>query len=94
MVAFNQMWSDINDIVDHNEAPVCISKKSNVFLINKEDDIIFVTKDDFVDFWSKMFLNEEVSKKSIENEVKLLYVYDIVKSLPYVCEKEGVLFLQ
>ncbi|SHI86479.1 hypothetical protein SAMN02745163_00886 [Clostridium cavendishii DSM 21758] len=91
MVAFNKMWKDINEIMDHSEAHGNFDKKQGVFLIKEGEDIVFLTKDDFIDFWSNMLLRDKVDKKSLNNKNKLLYVYDLVKKLPYVNEKDQVL---
>lgn len=94
MVAFKKMWSDVNHLIDQFEASNKINKKNEVFLIGEGENVVFLTKEDFVDFWTSMLLYNRVEKKSINDKNKLLYVYELVKELPYVVENSNVLRLQ
>jgi hypothetical protein len=94
MVAFKKMWSDVNHLIDQYEASKKINKKNEVFLIGEGENLVFLTKEDFVDFWTSMLLYNRVEKNSINGKNKLLYVYELVKELPYVVENSNVLRLQ
>lgn len=97
MVAFKRMWEDVNDMLNKGETlDINIIEKFNSgFTVEDNGDTAFVTKDDFVDFWCNMLYFNEISKSQVmgEERGKAKYIYELVKHLPYVCEKSEVLTL-
>lgn len=97
MVAFKKMWDDVSVILSNDEVKniQIIEKYKSGFVVKDENDTHFVTKDDFVDFWCNMLCFNKVEKDQILNNGKsgLKYVYEIIKTLPYINEKEGILKL-
>ena len=95
MITFKRMWEDVFQILkseNMNEFHI-IKPYSEGFIIEDSDDITFVTKGDFVDFWCQMQYFKEVSINQLtcNKKSKLVYVYDIVKNLPYIEEVSGIL---
>lgn len=97
MVAFNKMWDDVwNILSSDNIQDINITEKfKSGFIVKEKDNVTFITKDDFIDFWSRMQYYNEVSMEqlTLKDEIKLEYVYSIIKKLPYVCETKGILRL-
>ncbi|AKN29777.1 hypothetical protein Ccar_02500 [Clostridium carboxidivorans P7] len=97
MVAFKTMWNDVCGSISNNkiEDIEILEEFKSGFVVKDKEDTHFVTKDDFVDFWCNMLCFNKVEKDSIikEEKQKLKYVYEIVKTLPYINEKEGILRL-
>jgi hypothetical protein len=97
MVAFKKMWDDVSVILSNDEFKdiQIIEKYKSGFVVKDENKTHFVTKDDFVDFWCNMLCFNKVEKDQILNNEKsgLKYVYEIIKTLPYINENEGILKL-
>lgn len=97
MVAFKKMWDDVSVILSNDEFKdiQIIEKYKSGFVVMDENKTHFVTKDDFVDFWCNMLCFNKVEKDQILNNEKsgLKYVYEIIKTLPYINENEGILKL-
>lgn len=97
MVAFKTMWNDVCGSISNSkiEDIEILEEFKSGFVVKDKEDTHFITKDDFVDFWCSMLCFNEVEKDSIlkEGKQKLRYVYEIVKTLPYINEKEGILRL-
>ena len=97
MIAFKKMWEDVRLILSNEEySEIEILEKFNCgFTVKEQDDIIFITRDDFVDFWCKLLYYNELSLEQIleEDKSKLKYIYTIIKQLPYISEKSGVIKL-
>ncbi|NMM63157.1 hypothetical protein HBE96_10700 [Clostridium sp. P21] len=95
MIAFKTMWNDVCGSVSNNKIKdvEILEEFKTGFVVKDEEDTHFITKDDFVDFWCNMLCFNEVEKDAIlkEEKQKLKYVYEIVKTLPYINEKEGIL---
>ena len=97
MVAFNKMWEDVwNILSSDNIQDINITEKfKSGFIVKEKDEVTFITKDDFVEFWSRMQYYHEVSMQQLtcQDEIKLEYIYSIIKKLPYVSECKGILKL-
>jgi len=95
MIAFKKMWEDVSVILSNDEFKdiQIVEKFKSGFVVKDENNTHFVTKDDFVDFWCNMLCFNKVEKDQILNNEKsgLKYVYEIIKTLPYINEKEGIL---
>jgi hypothetical protein len=99
MVAFEKMWGDVGELLRCAGAldnMHMLEGRSGVFAVDVDGDTEFITKEDFVDFWCRMLYYHQVSKEQIlaDERGKLRYVYEIVKTLPYVKEVSGVLTLE
>jgi hypothetical protein len=97
MVAFKKMWDDVSRIISkENIQDVHIVEKfKSGFIVKDNEDTHFVTKDDFVDFWCNMLCFNKVNKEELTKggKLKSKYVYEIIKTLPYIKENEGTLNL-
>lgn len=97
MIAFKKMWDDVSVILSSDEIKdiQIVEKYKSGFVVKDENNTHFVTKDDFVDFWCNMICFNKVEKDEILNNKKsgLKYVYEIIKTLPYINENEGILKL-
>lgn len=97
MMAFKTMWNDVCGSISNNEIKniEIVEKFKSGFVVKDKEDTHFVTKDDFVDFWCNMLFFNEVDKNKIskEGKSKLKYVYEVIKTLPYINENEGILTL-
>lgn len=97
MVAFQRMWDDVSIILSKDEVKdfQIVEKFNSGFVVRDNDNTHFVTKDDFVDIWCNMLCFNEVEKEKFLNDEKsgLKYVYEIIKTLPYINENEGILKL-
>lgn len=97
MIAFKKMWEDVSDILSNDEFKdiQIVEKYKSGFVVKDENKTHFVTKDDFVDIWCSMLCCNQVEKDQILSAEKsgLKYVYEIIKTLPYINEKEGTLKL-
>ncbi|MCT8977338.1 hypothetical protein N4T77_12075 [Clostridium sp. CX1] len=95
MVAFQKMWDDVNVILSKDEIKNIdiVEKFQSGFVVKDNDNTHFVTKDDFVDFWCNMLCYNEVEKGELLKGERsgLKYVYEIIKTLPYINENEGTL---
>lgn len=97
MIAFKKMWDDVCSAVSNNELKNVniVENFTSGFVVKDDKDTHFVTKDDFVDFWCNMLCFNEVDKEHIlkAKSSGSKYVYEMVKTLPYVKENEGILKL-
>lgn len=96
MISFKKVWNDVNNLVNNNEGNVnIVNKIKNVFLVEEEGNVVFLTKDDFVDFWAKLFSHKKVDKGNlrVESSNKELYIYQLVKELPYIREEGNMIYL-
>lgn len=95
MVAFQKMWDDVNIILARNEIKDIniVESFGTGFVVKDNDNTHFVTKDDFVDLWCNMICYNQIEKEKLLNSKKsgLKYVYEIIKTLPYIKENEGTL---
>lgn len=96
MITFQKMWHDVEEILEGDEIKNIdiIEQYNNGFVVKETEDVAFVTKDDFVDFWCKLLYFNEVSREQLKDKDKSQkYVYDVVKTLPYAFESDGILKL-
>lgn len=96
MISFKKVWNDVNNLVNDNGGNVnIVNKIKNVFLVEEEGNVVFLTKDDFVDFWAKLFSHKKVDKSNlrVESSNKELYIYQLVKELPYIKEEGNMIYL-
>ncbi|MCY6484645.1 hypothetical protein OW763_09865 [Clostridium aestuarii] len=95
MIPFKKMWEDVSAIISDNTiGEIDIVEKYNTGFVISEDGVTkFVNKDDFVNFWCKMLCFKEFSKEDADKEDKLIYVYEVIKNLPYITESSNVLKL-
>ncbi|MBP2031731.1 hypothetical protein J2Z42_000396 [Clostridium algifaecis] len=97
MIAFKKMWDDVCYTLSNNKIDDIdiIENFNNGFIIKDESNTHFVTKQDFVDFWCNIVCLDKVDKEDIlksKNSGKK-YVYEILKTLPYIKENGGILKL-
>lgn len=97
MFAFKRMWDDVSLILSKDEVKdfEIIEKFNSGFVVRDNDNTHFVTKDDFVDMWCNMLCFNKIEKEKLlkDEKSKLKYVYEIIKTLPYINENEGTLKL-
>lgn len=97
MVAFKKMWDDVCVILEGNKVEdlQIVENYNNGFVVRENEETHFVNKDDFVDLWCNMLCFNKVEKNHFMQEGKssFKYVYEIIKTLPYVTESEGSLNL-
>lgn len=95
MIAFKKMWNDVSSILLNNDIKDIniINKYKSGFIVDECGDVRFVTKDDFIDFWCRICCVNEISEEQIlkDEQSSMKYVYAIIKNLPYISEKAGVL---
>lgn len=97
MIAFNQMWKDVQLILlDERYSDIEIMERFTFgFTVKEQDNIIFITKDDFSDIWCKLLYYNELTLEQVikDDMVKPKYIYNIIKRLPYVSEDFGAIKL-
>ena len=97
MIAFKQMWEDVQLILlDEEYSDIEIMERFKCgFTVKVQNNIMFITKDDFSDIWCKLLYYNELTLEQIikEDKVKPKYIYNIIKQLPYVSEQLGVIKL-
>jgi len=95
VVPFKKMWEDAQVVILENELENLniVERYNGGFVVREENGMEFINREDFVDFWCKMLCNKEVSKDDAAKERKAMYIYDIVKNLPYVIENSDILKL-
>lgn len=97
MIAFNQMWKDVQLILLEEKSPdiEIMERFTSGFTVKEQDNIVFITKDDFSDIWCKLLYYNELTLEQIlkEDMVKPIYIYNIIKRLPYVSEDFGAIKL-
>ena len=97
MIAFKTMWKDISEILGNENQTLdfkVVERFTNGFVVRENDDTTFITKEDFVDFWCKLLYYNKISKNEVlKDQLKSKYIYDLVKKLPYVIEKQEILIL-
>ncbi|AND85000.1 hypothetical protein GTH52_03885 [Clostridium tyrobutyricum] len=94
MIAFKKMWDDVCDSLSNNQIEniKVIENFKSGFVIKDNINTYFITKQDFVDIWCNIVcLNEIGIKENLDK--KYLYEYEILKTLPYIKENDGVLKL-
>jgi hypothetical protein len=95
MVAFKKVWDDVCGIITNKklENVEIVEGFDSGFVLKVEENIHFITKQDFVDFWCGMVCENKIDKERVMNhgnsDKKI--VYDILKQLPYINEKEETL---
>ncbi|MBV7274315.1 hypothetical protein JMF89_03185 [Clostridiaceae bacterium UIB06] len=97
MVAFKKMWEDVCLMLEGNkvEALQIIENYNDGFVVKDDEKSYFVNKEDFVDLWCNMLCFNKIEKDYFIKKGKssFKYVYEIIKTLPYVTEHENSLNL-
>lgn len=94
MISFKVMWEDVKELLAMDgELDIDIIEKYNTgFTVKENNKTTFITKDDFVDLWCKMLYYNEVPVNLSDNKnCKERYLYSILRKLPYIDDKSGVL---
>lgn len=93
MMTFKKMWDDVNFILSNSniENINIVETFNSGFVIKDEKQTHFITKEDFIDCWCKLFCFNEIVENDLteEKNLKQKYVYEIIKNLPYINEKNG-----
>ncbi|MBA5851895.1 hypothetical protein H2684_11400 [Clostridium sp. cel8] len=99
MIEFKKIWDDVCNIVSSGKMKNInvIENFHNGFVVKEKtnNSTHFITKQDFVDFWCNMMCLNKIEKKQVlkEKDQDKKIVYEILKTLPYISEKEDRLEL-
>lgn len=95
MIPFKKMWEDAFIVISEDKFDDIdiVETYSTGFVVEEEGMAKFINKEDFADFWCRMLCFNEVSQEELNNEGNFKYIYNVVKRLPYIKEKSGVLRL-
>lgn len=97
MIAFQQIWKDVNELVSERKLDFDINLKiENVFIVNDNEDTIFLSREDFLLFWSKLNSSSYIGRENLKSvsSKKELYIYDLFRYLPYIDECNGQISLE
>ena len=97
MIAFKKMWEDVSAILSQGSVTglhITEQFKSG-FIVSENESTTFITREDFVDFWCLMlYFNEiDLNKLNKDGDTKRMYIYEVVKNLPYVYQEKSILKL-
>jgi len=92
------MWDDVLLLLSNEEyTDIDILERLNCgFTVKDNDDNIFITKDDFSSFWCRLLYYKELTLDQVldDDKLKPKYIYTIIKQLPYISERSGVIRLK
>ncbi|MBC8061186.1 MAG: hypothetical protein H7Y18_11020 [Clostridiaceae bacterium] len=97
MVAFKKMWEDVSEILSQGSVTgIDITEQfKSGFIVKENENTTFITREDFVDFWCLMLYFNEIdfNKLNKDGDTKRMYIYEVVKNLPYVYQEKSMLKL-
>jgi hypothetical protein len=97
MIAFKRMWEDVSEILSQDKVTeLDITEKfKSGFIVKENEGSTFITRDDFINFWCTMLYYNEIDYEMLNRagDSKSMYIYEVVKLLPYVTQEKTMLKL-